>query len=400
MNGFELHKSQVNFERACERVQEEQTISAENKKLILSFAKMKIAKGVTRIRVVKLLYTVRCLASWLNKPFGQATKDDLIELVGEIETKQYSESTKYDFKIILKLFYKWLAGNDEVYPPEVNWLKPRLRNPKKLPEELLTEKEVCAMAEAADHPRNRAFVSVLYETGCRIGELLSLRVKNVQFDQYGAVLRVTGKTGDRRVRIVSSAPVLTNWIDLYKDSNVPDAPLWPPISTNFRDKGQPAEYRSIYVMLQELAKKANITKRIYPHLFRHSRATVLASKLTEAQMKEYFGWVQASDMASIYVHLSGRDVDNALLQLYSLKERPDEAPKLDIKICVRCKEKNSPVQAFCGRCGNPFDESKLLQGSKNEESLLTAMFKDVEFRELFIRKLGELNLSKEVQLTS
>jgi hypothetical protein len=35
-------------------------------------------------------------------------------------------------------------------------------------------------------------------------------------------------------------------------------------------------------------------------------------------MKEYFGWVQSSDMASVYVHLSGRDVDSALLKLHGM----------------------------------------------------------------------------------
>ena len=35
-------------------------------------------------------------------------------------------------------------------------------------------------------------------------------------------------------------------------------------------------------------------------------------------MKEHFGWVQGSEMAATYVHLSGRDVDNALLKLQGL----------------------------------------------------------------------------------
>jgi len=36
--------------------------------------------------------------------------------------------------------------------------------------------------------------------------------------------------------------------------------------------------------------------------------------LTEAQIDAYFGWIQGSDMPSIYVHLSGRDVDDAVLK--------------------------------------------------------------------------------------
>ncbi len=64
---------------------------------------------------------------------------------------------------------------------------------------------------------------------------------------------------------------------------------------------------------------AGIQKRgLYLHLFRHSRATELASYLTEAQMKQYFGWVRNSDTPSVYVHMGGRDVDRALLRYYGV----------------------------------------------------------------------------------
>lgn len=55
-----------------------------------------------------------------------------------------------------------------------------------------------------------------------------------------------------------------------------------------------------------------------PHAFRPASATHLANILTEAQMKEFIGWIQDSDMASVYVHLSGRDVDRAILKLYGM----------------------------------------------------------------------------------
>ncbi len=78
---------------------------------------------------------------------------------------------------------------------------------------------------------------------------------------------------------------------------------------------------------KRIAEKAGIKKRIHPHLFRHSRSTHLAKHLTEAQMKQYLGWVQGSDMAAIYVHLSGRDVDDALLRCtgYSQSETQRDA---------------------------------------------------------------------------
>ena len=47
---------------------------------------------------------------------------------------------------------------------------------------------------------------MLYDSGCRIGELLTLRVKDIEYDDYGIRLTVNGKTGVRRVRTVGDKP--------------------------------------------------------------------------------------------------------------------------------------------------------------------------------------------------
>ena len=75
-----------------------------------------------------------------------------------------------------------------------------------LPEEILAPEDIKGISSAATNPRNRAMVAVLYESGCRIGEFLGLKLKNVEFDIHGAVIIVSGKTGMRRVR-VSVLPV-------------------------------------------------------------------------------------------------------------------------------------------------------------------------------------------------
>ena len=41
----------------------------------------------------------------------------------------------------------------------------------------------------------------------------------------------------------------------------------------------------------------------------------MANHLTEFQMNQYFGWIQGSDMPSTYVHMSGKNVDEALLRM-------------------------------------------------------------------------------------
>ncbi|MEM2613605.1 MAG: hypothetical protein QXO15_05170 [Nitrososphaerota archaeon] len=51
----------------------------------------------------------------------------------------------------------------------------------------------------------------------------------------------------------------------------PDAPFW--ISIGTRNRNSPLTYGAVRTLLKLLARKAGIKKRVYPHLFRHSRAT-------------------------------------------------------------------------------------------------------------------------------
>jgi len=100
------------------------------------------------------------------------------------------------------------------------------KNDKKLPEDMLTAEDIKKLIKATDKPRDRSLVAVLYESGCRIGELLSMRIKHIQFDKYGAILLLNGKTGSRRVRIVFSSPYLKEWINKHPLADDPEAPVW------------------------------------------------------------------------------------------------------------------------------------------------------------------------------
>ena len=267
----------------------------------------------------------------------------------------------------------------------------------KLPEELLSEDEVLRMAEAAINPRDKTLILILYETGCRVGELLSLQMRNVSFDQYGAVLRVTGKTGDRRVRVISSSPILASWLNAHPRANDPEASLWLQYKNN-KKTDKCMRHGTIYATLKKIAKRTGIQKKIYPHLFRHSRATAMAGKLTEAQMKEYFGWVQGSDMAATYVHLSGRDVDNALLKMHGMAQvESTQEEKLKLKTCQRCKESNSPISKFCTKCGMPLDESfiSIIEKERQKsDNLMNKLIEDDEVKNFLLKKIVEKGLDK------
>lgn len=130
-------------------------------------------------------------------------------------------------------------------------------------------------------------------------------------------------------------------------------------------------YSRVVKKIQDLSKKAGITKPVNPHTFRHARATHLATKLTEAQMKEYFGWLQSSKMASVYVHLSGRDVDDAILKMHGIltKDEEKKEEEIEIKECMFCHERNSFNSKYCRRCGTSLDPKIAMETISTPEKL-------------------------------
>lgn len=364
------------------------SISEENVDLICRFNDFAFSSGISLGRVTRYLFDLRVLAGYLNKDFEKSTREDIEKLVGKLELSHYSKSTIRDLKLTLRKFYKWLRNTDD-FPEEVRWYRTHVKyNAITNPEDILTEEEVKKMINCCLTPRDRAFVSLLYESGCRIGELLCLKLNQVKFDKYGGLILVNGKTGFRRVRVISCVPYLTEWINKHPLHDNENSFFW------IRRDLKNIEYGSLKSMLERTAIRAGVKKRVNPHNFRHSRATHLANHLTEAQMKEYFGWVQASKMASIYVHLSGRDVDNAILKVYGLQtdEKKEESELKPIN-CDRCGEMNQATNKYCSTCGLPLDEkarTEVIQRTierKGADGIMDSLLEDQEFRAMLIRKV-------------
>jgi site-specific recombinase XerD len=398
---YKLHNYEKSLETAIRRVKQATTLSKDNRKVILEFDTHNLTIGLSPPRRMKYLNQLEKLANWLQKDFRQATRTDIEVVVQHIEQQPYSEWTKQSYRVTLKKFYQWLRGDDH-YPKEVRWIRTTMRRGRGslMPEQLLTEQDIKELIEAAEHPRDKAFVSTLYESGCRIGELASVQLRHITFDEYGAVIIVEGKTGRRRLRLIASTPHLAVWLNNHPQKGDPDAPLWVTIGT--RDRHTHMSYQSFSALLRKLAKKAGIRKRVNPHTFRHSRATHLSTHLTEAQMKEYFGWTQGSDMASIYVHLSGRDVDDTLLKLYGVKKGNTETEKSELQptTCLRCSETNPPTGKFCNKCGMPLNLETSMQLDQKRakwDHLMSILIKDPEIMKLLIQKVTEKGLEEEIE---
>lgn len=296
----DLYRHKAKYLSALRRLEDWKT-SENNKDLIKKFHVHMCAEGLSLARKVKYLHILMKISTIVNRDIVLLDDKDLQDFKIWLNYSPLQLSTREDYILALKKVFEFL-GRD------VSKLKIRRSRKKKLPEELITPEEAKAIINCASNIRDKALLSLLYETGARIGEIMNLKTSDVIFDEIGCYVRLDGKTGQRRNRIVQSINLLEEWI---RNSPSTDSKRWLWI----RRDGQRLGYPMVRKILKTIAKKLNLKKRIYPHLFRHSRSTELAKHLTEQQLKAYLGWTADSRMASTYVHLSGKDVDDAILRL-------------------------------------------------------------------------------------
>ncbi len=321
--------------------------SQKNKDSIFSFINVLYAEGLSESRIVKYLGQLNILAEWFEKDFDEVTKSDIYRVVALIERSDRKPWTKQAYKVTIKRFFRWLH-NSNVDPEMTSWIKTNIKQCDQiLPEELLTEDEVKRMIDACDHPRNRAMIAMWYDAGGRVSELGEPKIRHFVPDEYGAVLMVKGKTGMRRVRLVFSGPYISKWLDIHPDKDNPDAPLW----VNYgRYTGRAMKYGGIRIVIKRAAEKAGIKKRVYNHLFRHSRITEYATFMTQAQLESNMGWVHGTKQSGTYIHLAGTQVDNTILEHYGVKVK-DAAPSHMVpKKCTRCNTINGPTAKYCLSC--------------------------------------------------
>jgi len=356
---MDVHNTARRLEWASKVIERDPKIIEQNKMLILKFKDRVSSLSLSSQRVLFYVTRLIVIARAFPKSFEEATREDIEKIIAEIESGKWNKDgytawTKHDYKVTLKKFFQWLRKcewDSREYPAEVKWIRTTLKNNrKKLPEDILTKDEIRSLIQATSNPRDKAFISVLYESGCRIGEIMNIKIKNITFDEYGAqVLIPEGKTGPRRIRLISSIPHVESWLSYHPHKKEPESFLWTTYANN--NKGNIISYQSIRKLLTKTAERAGITKKVNPHNFRHSRATHLASELTSPIQCEMFGWVQGSDAPATYIHLNGKDLDKALLKING-KLPPEEDNNIK---CPRCNDVNHEISRFCKNCGLPFE---------------------------------------------
>jgi len=340
-------------------------LSPRNRELVLDYYKKLKNEGIALARLVSVIGVISRLLVMLEKDFDKATRQDIEELINKINERQVGAITRQDYLKKIKQLDKWLNGGLEC-SPRTRWIKTGLgKKHFKLPSQLVTPQEVTELLNASENIRDRALIHLLWESGARIGEVINMKISSVAFNKGEARIRLSGKVGERQVLLLESVHDLNEHFKTRQNANEND-PLF--VLVGNRNKGQPMSHQAINGMLQDTKEKTNIKKHIHAYLFRHSRASYLASQgLNEAQLCMIFGWTIGSKQPATYIHLSGAQVENAYKKLYGMDKDKITTPQL-VK-CTVCGEMNPSTNDGCQNCFNPLTIQGALKVRQEKELL-------------------------------
>jgi len=289
------------------------------------------------------------------KPADEFTKRDIEDYIIYRRNNNKPKTVHNDI-VDMRLFFRWLRPECDFFD-DIKTTAPKNRLPV---EQLIVPADITGLVAACQSQRDRAIVMLIWDSAGRLGEVLGLNVGGVQFDKYGAVVIVDGKTGQRRIRLIDSVPDLQAWLNMHPYRDDPKAPLF--VTTRkYGDALRRLDHHTVQNLFKTLARRAGIKKNVHPHALRHGRLTDLVKKgFSEMELRIIAGWEDNSDMPAVYIHLSGADVENKILEKNGLIEPNDEikTPPTKPKECPRCKTKNAYDAQYCMTCSAVLDPKK------------------------------------------
>ena len=238
-----------------------------------------------------------------------APKDPLKVIKEDIEKflkfeQEKKVTTKAHYFTVLQNFYLFCLeeGYTKINPCETIHM-PKL--PDKLPNYLTYEEvdRLLDMPLKTDYDyRTKAMLELLYATGMRVSELLSLRFSNI--DLENTIVRVEGKGSKERIIPFNdtSKKYLELYLNFYRPKLIKPGKNYEELFLN--NRGTPMTRQGLFKLLKQLCKELGIKKNVSPHILRHSFATHLLNAGADLRVIQEFLGHSSISTTQIYTHVS------------------------------------------------------------------------------------------------
>jgi len=251
-----------------------------------------------------------------DKPVATITTEDLTKFLSNLLRQGYKLGSIKNIKSCLWTFFIFLEDNGYVAGNPMENIKERRkgrgkRGKKRFPVFLTTE-EAEKLLAAPDFARkkrvglrDKLILRLLYVTGVRIGELLRIKIKDI--DLKNRTIQVKGK-GDKTRTVLILERLIEDGIDeLMQDwtSNMDQEDLL----------FEGLSPRAVQIAVKKYAKKAGITKAVTPHKLRHSFATRLISEGVRTETVQNLLGHESITTTQIYAQITQKATIDELRKL-------------------------------------------------------------------------------------
>jgi site-specific recombinase XerD len=214
-----------------------------------------------------------------ERTLATATRSDVMQYLAGFENLHRRRSEAQG----LKLLFNFLILGQRRRDNPAAFV--RLKHSKPLPH-FLSNDDVNKLIRAATNARDRALLEFLYATGCRSGELSNVRLENIYWGEISTV-RVLGKNRKERTLFFGrrAKQALREYLGTRQEG-----PLFGPL-----------RQQTVQRIVSQTARRAGL-ERVYPHMLRHSFATVLLDRGVDIRhTQELLGHASLST-TQIYTH--------------------------------------------------------------------------------------------------
>ena len=274
--------------------------------LNLFLNQLKVEKGLSKNTLESYTRDLKRFHFFLKQ--AKPTRDKIIQYLAHLYDQGLSAKSVCRHLTSLRQFFKFLVQEETIAENPTSEIEmPKTR--KKLPQ-VLTEEEVKQLLDTPPGHvlgiRDCAMLEVLYATGCRVSELVDLRLASLDL-QVGYV-RILGKGS--KERLVPVGDMARQKLQQYLDESRPHLDKKLDQQHVFlNQRGEKLTRQAFWVLLKKYAITAGIEKDLTPHTLRHTFATHLLER--GADLRVIQALLGHSDISStqIYTHISTKKLE-------------------------------------------------------------------------------------------
>ena len=270
-----------------------------NAELAARYLSAKLVEGCSSKSIAYYRSTINNTLQNIGKPISHITTDDLRAFLNEYEvTSSASKVTVDNIRRILSSFFAWLEDENYIVKSPVRRIH-KIKTGKTV-KETYSDEALEEMRDNAANSRDLALIDLLTSTGMRVGELVKLNRKDIDFQNRECI--VTGK-GNKQRKVYFDARTkihLSKYLSERADTN---EALFVSLMAPFKR----LQISGVEIRLRNLGKQLNIPK-VHPHKFRRTLATMAIDKGMPIEQVQHLLGHQSLDTTLQYAMVNQNNV--------------------------------------------------------------------------------------------